>query len=179
MLRAAQATDVRQPDGFQGIDISGPYSRAFLQAVAVMIGCVHNGFSQINLLFQFHLIGDAAYTLHHNMMVPYKSTASQGLTANQEAHNTIHSGARIVVERSFADLKRRWRKLLLLDNDIHLAVPIAMACCVLHNMCVLNDDIMDSVNNQNLYHPFCGTSPSLVNSRSGVSKRNAISQIIG
>lgn len=41
-------------------------------------------------------------------------------------------------------LKRRWRKLLLLDHlDIELEVYITVAPCVLYNFCLLHDDFDD------------------------------------
>lgn len=59
----------------------------------------------------------------------------------QVKFNQTLSGARQTVERAFGNLKSRFRRLrdVLLHNheDIY---QLIMACCFLHNICVLNED---------------------------------------
>jgi hypothetical protein len=87
---------------------------------------------------QYHIIGDAAYGNHVNIMVPFKG---DNLTPDQERYNTIHSSTRMVIERSFADLKNRWLRLGSLKNDHLLACDIIVACCCLHNIAIMYNDI--------------------------------------
>lgn len=88
-----------------------------------------------------HLVGDAAYTLHEHLLTPFRDNGH--LTNKQKNFNFCHSSARIVIERAFALLKGRFRSLLsLLDMErVDLIPEFIIACCVLHNICLLyNDD---------------------------------------
>ncbi|KAB0790811.1 hypothetical protein PPYR_00025 [Photinus pyralis] len=87
-----------------------------------------------------HLLGDAAYMLHTHMMVPYKDNGH--LTRAQKNYNYCHSSTRMVIERSFGLLKGRMRRLL--DNlpmiRTDLIPQYIIACCVIHNICLLKND---------------------------------------
>ena len=87
---------------------------------------------------QYHLVGDAAYGQHVNLMVPYPG---QALVAVKQLHNTRHSSTRMVIERSFSDFKGRFLKLKSLDCSLDFAVHVIGACVVLHNICIINKDI--------------------------------------
>ena len=51
------------------------------------------------------------------------------------------SSLRQKVERAIGLLKGGWRKLLFLDHlDLKLSVHLVISACVLHNVCLLNDD---------------------------------------
>lgn len=58
----------------------------------------------------------------------------------------------MVIERSFAHLKGRWRSLLhvLAVNDIKFASYQIFACCVLHNICLLRRDEIELENDMDL-----------------------------
>jgi len=90
-----------------------------------------------------HIIGDAAYALHEHLLVPYSDNGH--LTEREKYYNFCHSSTRIVIERAFGYLKGRWRSLLhvLAVNDIKFA-PYILACCVLHNICLLQNDELDT-----------------------------------
>ncbi|XP_071572649.1 putative nuclease HARBI1 [Temnothorax nylanderi] len=90
-----------------------------------------------------HIIGDAAYTLHQHLLVPYVDNGH--LTQQQKNYNFCHSSARMVIERAFALLKGRWRSLLhvLAVNDIEFVPYDILACCVLHNICLLQKDELE------------------------------------
>nr|XP_012235054.1 PREDICTED: LOW QUALITY PROTEIN: putative nuclease HARBI1 [Linepithema humile] len=87
-----------------------------------------------------HLIGDAAYRLHQHLLTPY--TDNGHLTQRPKNYNYCHSSSRMVIERAFALLKCRWRSLLqlLAMNDIEIIPYHILACCVLHNFCLLKKD---------------------------------------
>ncbi|XP_018366906.1 PREDICTED: putative nuclease HARBI1, partial [Trachymyrmex cornetzi] len=87
-----------------------------------------------------HLIGDAAYPLLKQLMVPY--TDNGHLTQRQKNYNFCLSSSRMYVERTIGLLKERWRSLLH-----HLAMGLieyipyhVLACCVLHNVCLIQND---------------------------------------
>jgi len=87
-----------------------------------------------------HLIGDAAYALHKRLLVPYPDNGH--LTQCQKNYNFCHSSTRMVIERAFGLLKGRWRSLLhvLAVNCVDFVPYHILACCVLHNICLLQKD---------------------------------------
>lgn len=87
-----------------------------------------------------HLIGDAAYALHKHLLVPYPDNGH--LTQYQKNYNFCHSSTRMVIERAFGLLKGRWRSLLhvLAVNCLDFIPYHILACCVLHNICLLQKD---------------------------------------
>lgn len=87
-----------------------------------------------------YLIGDAAYTLHEHLIVPYRDNGH--LSQKQKNFNFCHSSARMAIERSFGFLKGRFRSLLttLAMDRVDLIPKYIIACCVLHNICLLKND---------------------------------------
>ncbi|TGZ48709.1 putative nuclease HARBI1 isoform X1 [Temnothorax longispinosus] len=90
-----------------------------------------------------HLLGDAAYKLHDNLMVPYRDNGH--LTERQKNYNFCHSSTRVTIERAFGFLKNRFRCLLhqLPMNRTDLIAHFILACCVMHNICILKNDDFD------------------------------------
>lgn len=90
-----------------------------------------------------HIIGDSAYALHQHVLVPYLDNGH--LTEDEKHYNFCYSSTRMVIERSFGYLKGRWRSLLhvLAVNDTKFASYHIFACCVLHNICLLQNDELD------------------------------------
>ncbi|KAJ1526584.1 hypothetical protein ONE63_008170 [Megalurothrips usitatus] len=84
-----------------------------------------------------HLVGDSAYKLHENLMVPYRDNGH--LTQRQKNFNFCLSSGRIAIERAFGLLKGRFRSLLhcLPMTDTAEVPDFVLACCVLHNLCIL------------------------------------------
>lgn len=96
---------------------------------------------------QYHIIGDAAYGLHTNVMIPYPGS---NIPVHQQLHNDIHSSTRMVIERTFGDLKNRWLRLQQMRCDITVAVKMVAACCVLHNICIDSGDITPTPNTHDI-----------------------------
>lgn len=85
------------------------------------------------------IIGDKAYPTLEWCMEPYIDRGK--LTPSQKKFNHILSQTRQTVERSFALLFGRWRRLKFLDmNRTDLVPATVMACCVLHNFCIISKD---------------------------------------
>lgn len=122
-----------------------------------------------------HLLADSAYPLSYNMLTPYRDNGH--LNYMQRNYNTKLSKTRIIIERTFAMLKGRFRKLnhVYMYNTEMISL-LVLACCVLHNICIdiedepFLEDILDmkdgNENNQN--YAVMG----------GDEKRNIIAQLL-
>ncbi|KAJ1530202.1 hypothetical protein ONE63_005129 [Megalurothrips usitatus] len=105
---------------------------------------------QNNLLQYFpedeYIIGDKAYPVLSWCIPPFINRGI--LTEKQKRFNTALSSMRQVIERAFALLKGRFRRLKYLDMQrIDIIPQTILACCVLHNVCLLgmdedNDDFL-------------------------------------
>ncbi|XP_066596515.1 putative nuclease HARBI1 [Prorops nasuta] len=89
-----------------------------------------------------HIIGDAAYANHNHLLVPFRDNGH--LTVRQKNYNFCLSSTRMAVERAIGLLKIRFRILLdcLPLTDIRKIPEFIIACCVLHNICILQNDEM-------------------------------------
>lgn len=89
-----------------------------------------------------HLLGDKAYPCLPSLIVPYKDNGH--LTQAQRNFNYHLSVPRSTIERAFALLKKRFRCMKFLDVRSIAFIPIyILACCTLHNICILQNDILD------------------------------------
>ncbi|XP_051167784.1 putative nuclease HARBI1 [Leptopilina boulardi] len=89
-----------------------------------------------------HILGDKIYPLLFNLLTPYKDCGR--LTRIQRNFNLVHARTRQTIERVFALLLSRFRRLkyLYLQN-IEYASMIILACCCLHNICLSLNDLFD------------------------------------
>lgn len=96
-----------------------------------------------------HLVGDSAYKLHDNLLVPYRDNGH--LTERERNYNFCHASARIAIERAFGLLKERFRNLLttLAMNNVSFIPKHIIACCVLHNVCLMRGDELEIEINEN------------------------------
>lgn len=90
-----------------------------------------------------HLVGDAAYGIHPNMMVPFKDNGH--LSSRQKNFNFCLSSARVSIERAFGVWKARWRSILdcLPMTTLEKIPEYIVASMILHNICILNRDLVD------------------------------------
>ena len=101
----------------------------------------------------YHILGDSAFPLSDHVMVPFKDYGC--LSARELIFNKKLSKTRVVIENTFGILKSRFRKLHYVDCDIMHIPDVITACCVLHNMCMLEGDepfdveVEPSVDNDN------------------------------
>lgn len=88
----------------------------------------------------YHILGNLAYGLSQNVLTPYRG---ENLTQEQTAFNRRFSKARVKIENAFADLKGRFRQLVRVDLWSVLKISkFIICCCVLHNLCIENDDFL-------------------------------------
>jgi len=87
-----------------------------------------------------HLLGDSAYSLHENLLVPYRDDGH--LRERKKNYNYRHASARVAVERCIGLLKGRMRSLLhcLPMSRVDLMAHYIVACCVVHNICTMRGD---------------------------------------
>lgn len=86
------------------------------------------------------IIGDKAYPVFEWCIAPYIDRGN--LQEFQTNFNTVHAKTRQVIERSFALLFGRFRRLKYLDmNRVDLIPYTIVACCVLHNICLNHIDL--------------------------------------
>ena len=133
--------------------------------------------SEINFPENSHILGDSAYSIQKYIMVPFKDNGH--LTETQMHYNKVHSSARMIVERSLALLKGRFRSILnhLPMTRTDLIPRYTVACCILHNICLLQNDMLNDIplivnNTERAADPDAGG----IQNREGIEKRNLIAQ---
>ncbi|KAM4810584.1 uncharacterized protein WCC33_019296 [Rhinophrynus dorsalis] len=88
----------------------------------------------------YFLLGDASYPLQDWLLTPYP----QGCWQNQQRarFNLRLERARSVAEIALLRLRARWQ-CLLAPLGYNLVPTLALACCVLHNMCETHEQRFD------------------------------------
>lgn len=126
-----------------------------------------------------YIIGDAAYPIHLNLMVPFKNNGY--LTREEMNFNFCLSSTRMAIERAFGELKTRWRRIFdrLSLVDLKKIPEYVIATCVLHNICILHNDLMDDLINDaenigNQPHPAWRQNMQNANIEAAKAKRRAI-----
>lgn len=88
------------------------------------------------------VVGDSAYPLKTWLLTVIKDNGA--LNRDQKKFNKELSKARIVSEHTFGLLKGRWGALLKRLDEDHWRTPnTIIACCVLHNICIIRGDEFD------------------------------------
>lgn len=96
------------------------------------------------------ILGDKAYPVKKWCIPPYIDNGR--LTQIQKKFNAKHSLGRQIIERSFALLFGRWRRLKRLEMSRIDAYPATvLACCTLHNICLLfPEELIENYINEGL-----------------------------
>lgn len=87
-----------------------------------------------------HLVGDAGYKLHENLMIPYRDNGK--LLEKQKFYNFCHSSARMAIKRTFNLLRGRFKSIAncLAITTLEDIQKYVTAICILHNFCLINGD---------------------------------------
>ena len=84
------------------------------------------------------ILGDSAFPFRIWLMKPY---GNEKLTPEQRNFNYRLSRARMVTERTFGQLKNRWRVIYRkLECQPDAVKRAALTCIVLHNICIAASD---------------------------------------
>jgi hypothetical protein len=92
------------------------------------------------------IVGDSAYPLSAFMLKAYNNRATG--SAEQNMFDKHVRKGRVKIENAFGILKNRFQILRNLNVAVDKAADVIVACCVLHNICILagqdlGDDIRD------------------------------------
>ena len=87
-----------------------------------------------------HILGDAAYPVLPWLLTPFRDNGH--LSVKQAHYNNKQSVARCKIERAFALLKGRFRRLRRIDMFRTDKIPdVIAAACVIHNFSLRHDAI--------------------------------------
>ncbi|GAY57601.1 hypothetical protein WN943_001277 [Citrus x changshan-huyou] len=93
------------------------------------------------LLKDVWIVGNSGYPLMDWVMVPY---TQKNLTWTQHAFNEKIGDIQAVAKDAFARLKGRWACLQKRTEVKLQDLPVVLgACCVLHNICEMRNEVMD------------------------------------
>lgn len=98
--------------------------------------------SQTKIAPNKFILADSAYPLKQWLITPFKDTGR--LTVLQRRFNRVLSGSRQSVERCIGHLKGRFRRLREITlHDPEEIVENIVCGCILHNLCILNNDLIE------------------------------------
>lgn len=136
-LQATSVASLRFIDCFIGYPGSVSDTRIFRNSDLYINSNANRGLYFPNNTF---IIGDKAYPLLDWCIPPYLERGN--MNAAKRNFNLKISQTRQIIERSFALLFGRFRRLKFLDmNRVDYIPATVLACCVLHNLCLDNTDI--------------------------------------
>ncbi|KAM7299270.1 putative nuclease HARBI1 isoform X2 [Ixodes scapularis] len=117
------------------LDVTAGHPSKVHDARVFRTSSIADKLSQICRRGQYHILGDAAYPLREYLITPFRDYGS--LTKKQRDFNVKFCGTRVLIENAFADLKKRFRQLKLLEFfTVDHATKFIIACCILHNLCI-------------------------------------------
>ena len=126
---------------------------------------------------QGHIVADGAYPIQRWLLTPYRDNGH--LTLDEKRYNRLLSANRVTIERSFGLLKGRFKRLqYLVTAEVETALKIILACCVFHNICILNCDSIEEfmeVDNNRLPNPILFVQRN-ANQNEGIVKRVVITR---
>lgn len=93
-------------------------------------------------------VADAAYPLRKNKcLTPFRDNGH--LTELQKRFNVLQSSLRMVVERAFGLLRKKWKVLQDIQFlDSTMRAYVILVCCILHNILLTaeDDDVFEETN---------------------------------
>lgn len=126
-----------------------------------------------NLCGDGHLLGDSAYPNLPFLLTPYRDNGH--LTPTQKRYNSVHSAIRVTVENAFGILKGRFVRLKYINQKkIETIVSTIVTACVLHNICILNNEGFDDLlHEENVPQP----RPNLQNFNANAQEQAAVKRL--
>lgn len=165
-------------------DRAGSVHDARVLRVSPLGNAIENGCIGLD---KYHILGDSAYPLLTQLIVPYRDNGH--LNTTQTRFNYVHSETRSVVERAFARLKGKLRRLRHLESTVITnALSTIEAAFVLHNFLILHDnddadyevDTDDTCTSEGLHFGSenSESATSNANRQLAVAKRDGIASIL-
>lgn len=91
-----------------------------------------------------HILGDSAYPNLSLLLMPFRDNGH--LTPVQKQYNNVHASICCSVERAFGLLEARFTRLQnIYQNDILRIFRTIITGCVLHNICIMNNDEIQDI----------------------------------
>lgn len=120
-----------------------------------------------------HMLGDSAYPCLSYLLVPFKDNGNQSIA--QKLYNKKLSKSRVIIEQTFGLLitRFRWLKFIYM-NRTDLIPILIMSACILHNICIDNNDEIMCEENVETYNNLLQSNDETNYAISGVNKRNEI-----
>ncbi|XP_030757991.1 putative nuclease HARBI1 [Sitophilus oryzae] len=131
-----------------------------------------------NMLFpaNSHILRDSAYKNTNYVLTPYRDNGH--LTQIQKNYNFKHSSTRVCIEQSFGLLKGRFRILKHVNiYRTELIPPLVLACCVLHNICMQKNDMVEPIYDPDELQMAEAYSAGRIDN-TGLAKRNYIASLL-
>ncbi|XP_011858510.1 PREDICTED: putative nuclease HARBI1 isoform X4 [Vollenhovia emeryi] len=131
---------------------------------------------------KYHLLGDAAYSIREWLLIPYRDYGN--LTNKQREFNKRFCATRVLIENTFGLLKARFRQLTELHlHSIDKISKFIISCCVLHNLCIDNDDDInlefeDVIDDNEELNDVVREEQEALLRRLGEIKRNALLEVL-
>ena len=126
------------------------------------------------------ILADSAFPNLNWVLSPFRDNGH--LTIAQRRFNETHASIRSTIERAFGLLKGRFSRLQHIDQrNTQTIVTTVLAACVLHNICIFNNDDFEDVlfEDDGDVVPQCGPHPANFNANAqerGANKRLAIAR---
>lgn len=97
-----------------------------------------------------YMLGDKIYPVLRNLLPPYRNYGN--LSREETYFNKVHVETRQIIERTFALLVGRFRRLkYVYVQKVEYAPLIILACCCLHNICISLNDLIEEEAVANVY----------------------------
>ncbi|XP_064485996.1 putative nuclease HARBI1 [Ornithodoros turicata] len=128
------------------LDISSGYPSKIHDARVFDLSDISRRLPSVCEQNRYHLLGDAAYPLREYLITPYKDYGN--LSEQQVQFNFVHSSTRVLIENTFGILKQCFRQLKGVELfTVEKVCRLITSCCVLHNICIDEGDILDNEDN--------------------------------
>lgn len=92
---------------------------------------------------EYHFLRYSAYPIKGWLLIPFRDYDSPDPL--EKTFNKQFCETRILIENTFGLLKGRFRQLLQIDmQKVTKISRFIISCCVIHNLCIENDDIFEN-----------------------------------
>ena len=124
-----------------------------------------------------HIIADGGYPIQKWLLTPYRDNGH--LDPYQRKFNRLFSSNRVIIERAFGLRKGRFHRLSYLSkNDIETSLDVIMTCCIFHNVCILQNDVIEDFLRRDNDQIFINQQKNQSTTAEGVVERDRIARAL-